>query len=191
MKTIFLLMASFFAQSFCTAQEQPALSGLAQKYIASASALSGGARLDSIRDCIMAGRAADGIKAVEPKPIDRYKYTYDNSITLCSLTMKIAQQIEKNRSLGAFISDESTKSGDWQGCIEKSRADLKSAFANAIKSIGVESAKAALKEHYILATNAIGAIEPVIGEIVIDYKRRQIGVQAKVSEQWTRFELEQ
>lgn len=79
---------------------------------------------------------------------------------------------------------------DWRGCIKEYKTKIKTAYDAFAKTVKKPAAKAALKEHYVLAISSIVGLEPEYEEIVISYRRRQAEINTRVNEQWTRFEAE-
>lgn len=79
---------------------------------------------------------------------------------------------------------------DLNGCIAAHKKVLRRLYDAALKTVKKPGARAALKEHLVQAVSRIEGIGPGVGEINIDYDRRQTSNDEKLKMAWTRFELE-
>lgn len=116
-------------------------------------------------------------------PREVYEGTVFYGQTMCNFAISIARNL-------AAMGKPQDESSDWKGCIKGHKVELKKAYDGFSRTVKKPLAKAALKEHFVLATTALNGIEPATEELQIVYDKRQADNKAKVSEQWTRFEVE-
>lgn len=118
--------------------------------------------------------------------VKKYQNASSFGVYICGLTFQYYQ------ALGGISEDpEKRKSSDYIGCIAENKTEIRSAFDQAIATVRKPAAKAALKEHLVHSLSALQGIAPLSGELTISYKARQGANQARMEEQWTRFEIEQ
>lgn len=127
-------------------------------------------------------RAADSL-------LDTYNDNVHSGLGLCGAKFRLAQVQADAEELG--INQERTDDSDWSGCIAKWKVQIRKGFEAASKTVKKPAAKAALKEHYVLASVALSGIAPVSQETRGSYAQRQRDALSKVSGQWARFEAEQ
>lgn len=75
-------------------------------------------------------------------------------------------------------------------CVDDGKVAIKSAYANAAKSVKSTAAKNALKEHYITVISVLQGIQAQDDETKMNYEKRQGDNQNKREEKWIRFEAE-
>jgi hypothetical protein len=75
-------------------------------------------------------------------------------------------------------------------CINEQEPEIKKTFRAALPSVRGKQAKEALKDHYIAALSALKGIHPGMNELLTTYDQRRQSLNDKVSEAWTRFEVE-
>ena len=115
--------------------------------------------------------------------IKRYEGSVFVGQMMCKLSLDLA-------NAKGELGEKGDEKSDWRGCIDKHKGKVKVAYDAFAKTVKKPAARAALKEHYILAISFIAGIEPESDEIVLSYKRRQAELKARANEQWTRFEVE-
>lgn len=137
----------------------------------------------------------EALRACEEAPIKKQEMEklrtpsnrYQGAFIAAQLSCPIALRLANDR---ATIGEMQNESSDWKGCIAKSKIELRAAYDAYSKTLKKPSAKAALKEHFIIATSVISGIEPDLDERVVNYDKRQTDLKARANEQWTRFEIE-
>lgn len=88
------------------------------------------------------------------------------------------------------VPPEKIKDADYRVCITDQKRSLKAAYDAALKGVKKAAAKNALKEHFISAVSRLEGIAPNLSELKLHYEQRQSANEARVKENWTRFEVE-
>lgn len=97
--------------------------------------------------------------------------------------LKCAQAFQMSR-----IMDDRDKVSQ---CVDAQVSEVKKAYTPVAKMTSKKpKAQAALKEHLVKVIEQIKGVDPVSGERVVDYERRQSALKSAASEAWTRFEIE-
>lgn len=132
--------------------------------------------------------AGEGHAQQEPKrtPIESYYGAVRFALLKCPLTVEIAQMQASSGIRGGSDAD-----GDYQSCIQEGTSQAKGLYPAALKTVKKNSAREALKEHYITALSAINGVNPLLDERLGAYRHRQQLNKTKLDERWTRFEVEQ
>ena len=130
--------------------------------------------------------------AAPSEQLQKYTGSASYAMMICSLELKTALTINETKRLGAERYDlPEQMPPDWHGCITNQKIEIKSSYEAALKTVKKVSAKAALKEHYIIVLTNLDELEPKIDERKIDYTRRQSANNQRLNEKWNRFEIEQ
>lgn len=120
-------------------------------------------------------------------PINKYQGAVFYGRTMCTLAARLRfSQAE----LGGELSDEDRKSGDYKTCITDQKKLVRTAYEGFSRTVKKPAARAALKEHYLTALDAISAIAPQSEERKLSYQQRQGAFDSKLEERWNRFEAE-
>lgn len=77
------------------------------------------------------------------------------------------------------------------GCINEAVAASKKNFAVALKTVKKPPAKEALKSYHVALIGALEGVKPGAEERKLTYEARQSALQGKLTDAWTRFEIEQ
>jgi hypothetical protein len=76
------------------------------------------------------------------------------------------------------------------GCVIKLRTDLKNQYESLMGNLPAQTAKAALKDHYVAVRKTIDELALVPGEPQRTYDRRFEDNSRKINEMWIRFVVE-
>lgn len=117
-------------------------------------------------------------------PLERYRGDGEGYVLICSLSLKLALA----RAEHGVPQDNTT---DFAGCIHERKAWAKAAFDKALKSVRKTKAQEALKTYHVALITALEGIRPGIEELKVNYEQRQQALGSKLTEAWTRFEVEQ
>lgn len=138
--------------------------------------------------------------ATDPKlpPLEGYSTDTRFSIEKCSLTYKLALAKAENKALMAQTgerppdeSEEQKKMGDYVTCIKTGKATAKTFLDKSMRTLKKPAAREALKSYHVAFLSALEGIPAADGEIRMMYSQRQAALRARMSEAWSRFEIEQ
>lgn len=114
-------------------------------------------------------------------PLEAYEGEVKYALIMCKLKLEIA----------VLRTDaEQTTDSDYRGCISESKKKFKTRHEAAAKTVRKAAARAALKEHYILALATITSLAPESDELKGNYSRRQAENNDRLTVSWSRFEAE-
>lgn len=117
-------------------------------------------------------------------PLERYRGDGQFSLMVCKLNLKMALM---QTQLGQAQDENS----DWASCIRLGKDTAKTNLPLALKTLKKQKAQEALKSYHVALVTAIDGIAPGTDERRISYDHRQQALEAKVTEAWARFEVEQ
>lgn len=118
----------------------------------------------------------------EHTPLEQYRGITQSSLQVCSGAFSIAQH---SANLGIAAKDYSGE------CIATTKANAVEKFKAAILTVKKDKAKEALKSYHVAFITALEGIAPGSDEPRIIYQQRQQALAGKVTEAWSRFEIEE
>lgn len=137
------------------------------------------------------GTAAQTVQTKPPSAaIYRYNSLSKMAANTCRVIMQVAEQKTRNNALGTSSGMLGLDLTEVAACIEKTSADVKGLYEEAVRDAPNPAAAAALKEHLIAYLVMVSGIEPEPGEIRLVYSQRQSSNSAAVSRAWIKFETE-
>lgn len=136
------------------------------------------------------GVSASLEKRADISAVEHYTSSADFALTMCDTTRRLrVSAVELNR-LGNQVDQEEMEASDYRKCISSHKLALAKLYGAAVKSTKKAGMRAALKEHYVTAINALEGIEPTSEERVIDYSRRKAAEKRALDQQRIRVEAE-
>lgn len=127
-----------------------------------------------------------GFAADEPSKsaLDAYKTSGQYVLEQCRLTFDTV-------IIFAELGQPPNENLNWAKCVQDAKNSTKADFAAALKSIKKGKPQEALKTYHVALISAIEGIAPGSSERKISYEQRRQSLDAKLTEAWVRFEVEQ
>jgi hypothetical protein len=122
--------------------------------------------------------------------LDRYQVQTKQSLAMCRLKLDMVRLMAENDALTS-----GAKSGDaraeFKSCVDQGRVDGKKNLNTALASVKKPRLKEALKNYQVAYLTALQAIAPGTDERKISYEQRQQGLDDKLTEAWSKVEVEE
>jgi hypothetical protein len=115
-------------------------------------------------------------------PLDKYRSSTESGLGLCSAIFSIQSKLADD---GQPMKDNTAQ------CITTVKAKAVTNFKAAILTVKKDKAQEALKTYHVAFISAIEGITPGLDEPRIIYQQRQQALAGKVTEAWSRFEIEE
>jgi hypothetical protein len=122
---------------------------------------------------VLSGSCAHADEPDHRTPLDQYRGITKFALTLCSAAASLETQAQVEE------------------CVTTTKQDAVTKFKAAILTVKKDKAQEALKTYHVAFISAIEGIAPGFDEPRIIYQQRQQALAGKVTEAWSRFEIEE
>lgn len=138
---------------------------------------------------LLALAAGNVLGATSAEALANYQEETRHGLSMCRLKFTGHQLAEQSRQLGGSGSGNSDDE-DYRGCLDQARAAGKRQLATVLVKVKGAGLKDALKSYQAAYLSALQGIPPGSEERKISYELRQQSLDTKMTEAWSRVEVE-